>query len=246
MINNKFKIIVPVYNADKYIKKCIDSILCQSYKNFDIIIMDDASTDNTSKIIDVIKNNTNDNRITIYHNKTNIKPLENTINGINLISNDKEDVIIIVDGDDYLKDEFVFDKLNTAYDEGCLLTHGSYEQLSNGIKRINKFDMPFDRKNKTHAVYHLRTFKKFLFDNIDKKDLLDEDGKYFKITGDQALLFPLIEMIPQDKVKFFEEILYVYNEINPINDFKLDLYNQERVENIIRNKEPYTKLEVRC
>ena len=55
----KFSIIVPAYNVAQYIEECIESILNQSYSNFELIIIDDASTDGTSKII----NTFNDNRI---------------------------------------------------------------------------------------------------------------------------------------------------------------------------------------
>ena len=50
MNNIKFSIIVPVYNVEKYIKKCINSILNQTYKNYEIIIINDGSTDKSKKI----------------------------------------------------------------------------------------------------------------------------------------------------------------------------------------------------
>ena len=58
-------IIIPVYNVSLYIGKCIESIINQTYKNIEIICVDDGSTDNTSKIIESFANN--DKRIkTIY------------------------------------------------------------------------------------------------------------------------------------------------------------------------------------
>ena len=46
----KFSIIIPVYNIEKYIEKCMTSILNQTYKDYEIIIVDDGSTDETSKV----------------------------------------------------------------------------------------------------------------------------------------------------------------------------------------------------
>ena len=55
MNNIKFSIIVPVYNVEKYIKKCINSILNQTYKNYEIIIINDGSTDKSKKILETYK-----------------------------------------------------------------------------------------------------------------------------------------------------------------------------------------------
>ena len=56
----KISVIVPVYNVEKYIDKCLDSLLNQTYKNMELIIVNDCSTDNSKKIIEKkIKNHTN-------------------------------------------------------------------------------------------------------------------------------------------------------------------------------------------
>ncbi len=64
---NKLSIIVPIYNVEKYLKKCIDSILEQTYKNLEIILIDDGSTDNSGKICDEYENK--DCRIKVIHKK---------------------------------------------------------------------------------------------------------------------------------------------------------------------------------
>jgi glycosyltransferase involved in cell wall biosynthesis len=67
-------IIMPAYNAEKYIGKAIESILNQSYTNIELLIADDASTDNTRKIID--KYATEDSRILTFHNLKNLHYLK--------------------------------------------------------------------------------------------------------------------------------------------------------------------------
>lgn len=62
----KVSIIVPIYNAEKFIKKCIESILNQSYKNLELILVNDGSKDNSSKIINQYKNN---KRVNIFTQK---------------------------------------------------------------------------------------------------------------------------------------------------------------------------------
>ena len=61
----KISIVVPIYNVEKYLKQCIDSILEQTYTNLEIILVDDGSTDESSKIVDEYANK--DNRIKAIH-----------------------------------------------------------------------------------------------------------------------------------------------------------------------------------
>ena len=61
-------VIVPVYNTEKYIEKCVMSILNQTYKNLEIILIDDGSTDNSPQICDSLAEK--DNRITSWINNS--------------------------------------------------------------------------------------------------------------------------------------------------------------------------------
>ena len=95
----KLSIIIPTYNRSKYISKCIDSVLSQTYKNIEIIVIDDGSTDNTEEII----KNFNDKRI---------KYFKNTNHGIGYSRNfglDKAtgDYIFFLDSDDYINADTV-------------------------------------------------------------------------------------------------------------------------------------------
>ena len=64
-MNPKISIIVPVYKVEKYINKCIDSILAQTFKDFELILVDDGSPDNCGKICDEYAKR--DNRIVVVH-----------------------------------------------------------------------------------------------------------------------------------------------------------------------------------
>ena len=66
-MKNKISVIIPVYNVKEYLKECIDSVINQSYKNLEIILIDDGSTDGSEKICDDYKNN--DDRIVVVHKK---------------------------------------------------------------------------------------------------------------------------------------------------------------------------------
>jgi len=65
----KFSIIVPIYKVEKYIKQCMQSILNQTYKDFEVICVDDCGKDNSMKIVEKMAQN--DNRIIILHHDKN-------------------------------------------------------------------------------------------------------------------------------------------------------------------------------
>jgi len=80
--NPLVSVIIPAYNADKYLGEAIDSILSQTYKNIEVIIIDDASTDGTLKIIREYQ--LKDERIRLYSNKKNVGIGANRARGIEL------------------------------------------------------------------------------------------------------------------------------------------------------------------
>ena len=72
---SKLSIGIPVFNGEKFIRKCLDSLLCQTFSDFEIIISDNASTDLTSKICEEYKKQ--DNRILFFQQKSNIQMIGN-------------------------------------------------------------------------------------------------------------------------------------------------------------------------
>lgn len=100
----KLAVIVPVYNVESYLEECIESVLKQSYRNLEIILVDDGSTDNSGKICDNYAKT--DSRIHVIHQK-NMGPILARYNG--LISSNS-DYITFVDGDDWIE-PFAYEKM---------------------------------------------------------------------------------------------------------------------------------------
>lgn len=67
MENDLISVIVPIYNVEKYLQECLDSIINQTYKNLEIILVDDGSTDNSGIICNEYAKK--DNRIKVIHKK---------------------------------------------------------------------------------------------------------------------------------------------------------------------------------
>lgn len=97
-------VIVPVYNVEKYLSECIDSVLSQTYDNYEIILVDDGSTDNSGKICDEYAEK--HDKITVIH-KENSGPSKTRNVGLEI---SKGEYIYFLDSDDYLVSD-AFDKL---------------------------------------------------------------------------------------------------------------------------------------
>lgn len=246
---NKFNVVVPVYNAEQWIGKCLDSIVSQDYPYFDIIVIDDDSTDNT---YDIIKSY----NVYSIKNKARKGALANIVKGIECIG---KDIVVTIDGDDYLADKTVFSHLNEVYNENVWMTYGSFAPVSGRYSgtcqpfencRYVKKDGTYDfvtlspnnyRKSGHWVTSHLRTFRKRLWDRINKNDLLDIDGNYYKMAWDMAFMYPMIEM-SGNKVLFIEKILYIYNDLNPICDGTLNPSEQTGIGERIQAKKEYARL----
>lgn len=88
---------------------------------------------------------------------------------------------------------------------------------------------------------HLKTYKAFLWDNINKTDLKDSQGNFYESCYDQAIMLPMLEMSGEN-IKFIPEVLCVYNVGNPnaINKTKEEKQYRNKLE--IRGKKRYQRL----
>lgn len=245
MIDNKFIIIVPVYNGSEYIEKCLVSILKQTYKNYKLIVVDDCSTDSTLNIVHDIMIKSNFSFRYIKNDKRIGSPLANFIKGLRLLSNDDNDILITVDGDDWLYNDNVLNYLNEIYqNEDVYMTHGSFIPLSGNYGKYGAMipDFRSYRKENTWLASHLRTFKRKVWNLLKDDDLRDNDGEYYRTAGDAAILYPILEMCGTKHARFINDILYVYNDLNPTNEMKICQEEQLRVLNIIKNKPQYNEI----
>lgn len=101
-MNKKVSIIVPIYNAAKYLSRSIESMLNQSYDNLEIILIDDASTDNSKEIIK--KYALKDSRIKPFYSEVNQGVSRSRNMGLKSVSGD---YVIFIDSDDYIVKDMV-------------------------------------------------------------------------------------------------------------------------------------------
>ena len=126
MKDYKVSVIVAAYNIQDYIVKCLESIANQTYKNLEVIIVDDGSTDNTGKLADEFAEN--DNRFTVIHKENGgVSSARNR--GIDAASGD---FIGFVDGDDTIEDDMYEMLVNNAIKYDADISHCGYKLIENG------------------------------------------------------------------------------------------------------------------
>ena len=111
MNNPKISIIVPIYNVEDYLPRCIESICQQTYKNLEIILVNDGSTDNSSNICNLYAQK--DDRILVIH-KQNGGLVTARKEGLRVSSGD---FVGFVDGDDYIEPDMYDNLLRVILDK---------------------------------------------------------------------------------------------------------------------------------
>ena len=250
MNSTSFKIVVPTYNAERWIGKCLLSIMSQTHKNFQCVAINDCSTDSTGLVMDDVAKKIGDERLTIIHNTSNRKTLRNLIDGYRMLGSDSdpESVLVVVDGDDSLFSEYSLEIVDSVYrNSNAKLTYGSFVHWPTG--EISSFSRVFPKNVVCNNAYrdhpfissHLRTYKSYLWNSIRDEDLRDIDGDYFKVACDVATMIPMLEMAGSNFVHI-PNILYVYNRWNPLSDDVINSSEQSRIDRLIREKNKYSPL----
>jgi len=136
-------IIIPCYNAENYIKKTIDSVLCQTYQNFEIIIVNDGSTDYSSKIIKTVK----DGRIHLVEQENKGVSCSRN-NGIYLA---KGEFIVFLDADDLLDPSFIEKRVFRLSKSAAIACASSVVLIDDKGNKIDK-NKTYFAANKTSQI----------------------------------------------------------------------------------------------
>ena len=211
-------VIIPVYNVEKYLRKCVDSVIDQTYKNLEIILVDDGSTDNSGAICDeYIKK---DKRIQVIHQKNRgLSAARNT--GIKIA---KGEYFSFIDSDDWVDVKFIETLCNLAKKYKVpLCVVGEYimfptdtrrgYMLSNGkdLEIIKAEKDCFSEQQALHTVfadYGYKVINKLFSAEIFKQVLFPE-GLFYE---DIWILFKIVQRI--NKIVVCDTPLYYYNRQN--------------------------------
>jgi hypothetical protein len=239
---HNIKIIVPFYNVEKWLPKCIKSLKLQDYKQFQCYLVDDISTDSSYNVAKLLT--ASDDRFKVVKNKKKCYALKNIVKTIK----EDDDIIILLDGDDWMASTYSLSTLaNTYDDEDCIMTYGSYVYNPSGQRGVepSQYSDKVIKENlfreDAWRASHMRSFKYSLWKNLDEDNLKDEEGNFYSMSYDQAIMLPLLEMASH-RSRYVEESLYVYNKENPLNVDKIKAQKQYETAQEIRNKKKLTAL----
>lgn len=242
----KIAVISPFYNSANYIEDCINSVVTQDYDNYTFHLIDDCSTDNGFEIAKAVVARLQQplqNKIFLHRNNVNRGAVYNYVTHIQgIISND---IIMMLDGDDSLMpNNSIFQKYNTLYDGSVEFTYGSMWSMIDNIPLVAQQYPKHIRDAKAYRKYkfawnmpytHLRTFKKSLLDGVDQNQFKDVNGNWLKAGGDTSIFYTAIENAHPDKIRAVSDIVYRYNDKNPLNDYKVNGEEQTRNANFVLN-----------
>ena len=191
MYNMKISIIVPIYNVEKYLDKCIKSIVNQSFKNLEIILVDDGSLDNCPAICDEWTKK--DYRIKVIHKENGgLSDARNA--GLSVASGD---YIAFVDSDDYIEPDMYEKLLKVAIDNNC-------DIVSCKLRMVYENDINLIANDDTGEVIYYST-----------EDAISAliDDKIRQVVWNKLYKADIIKNIPFDVGKYHEDEFWSYQAI---------------------------------
>lgn len=215
-------IIVPIYKVEKYIRQCIESIINQSFKDLEIILVDDGSPDNCPEICDEYADK--DNRIKVIH-KQNEGLIAARKSGLKTATGE---YVSFVDGDDWIDTDMykkVYQSIN-KYNPDCVITQFLFAFEDKNIKSDYLLDKEYySREDIENEIFPTMLFKgqyyRFgIFPNcwskVFKRDILDKHlydvDNRIRMGEDIAFTYPCL--MECKSVSFIDEALYYYRQ-NP-------------------------------
>lgn len=207
----KISIIVPVYNSEDTLEKLVNSILIQKYNDYEVILVDDGSTDNTYKLME--KLSIKDNRIKIF-TKKNEGPGLTRKYGYNQA---KGELLFFMDSDDWLYDDNVLGKIVEIYNNDKFeVLFFDFIMLINGKEQINN---AFNNNNLKSGKYSIDKIEKMLVTGaLWKKIFLREKMKekyFYDGTNYEDYYTTYMYLNKCKEFQYVKEIFYVSNRDNP-------------------------------
>ena len=239
-------VVTPFYNCENYITRCIQSVATQNYSNYLHILRNDASTDRSFEVaLNTIKSLPADvqSRFILQNNADNQGAVYNQYH---LLSDPAcenfaqmgDPIVMLLDGDDCLVNRNdIFSFYNNIFDSNTQFTYGSCWSMADNIPLVAQEYPPQVKQARSYRQHlfnwlmpytHLRAFRYSLFTQIKPEQWQDLNGQWYRAGGDTAVFYSLLEQADPNCVRAIQDIVVNYNDVNPLNDYKVNSQEQNQ------------------
>lgn len=203
-INELVSIITPTYNCGKFIGETIDSVKSQTYQNWEMIIVDDCSTDNTEEIVKIYQKK--DDRISYYKFDENLGAAIARNKAMEMA---KGDYIAFLDSDDLWSPEKLEKQIKFMKENGYFFTCTNYEQMDEKNNLLGRVIKVIPRVNynrllldcpvgNSTVMYDVRRMGKFKVPNIKKRN---DDALWLQMLKKEEFIYGLKEVLMKYRIR---------------------------------------------
>ena len=207
MNDTMISVLIPAYNVERYLPRCLDSVLSQTFKDFEVIVIDDGSTDGTGKICDGYA--AKDSRIKVFHQDNKGIGATREL----CLQYASGDFIQFVDADDWIEPAMLKTMLNAACETDAEIVGCNFVQIFQ--KKCEKIRTYYETKDDfLRAV--LSNQWGVLWKLLIKRTVLDRGDIHFpeNINGGEDYYFVVCALIESAYVLCVDEYFYNYNRVN--------------------------------
>lgn len=243
-------VIVPVYNVEAYLNRCVNSIINQTYKNIEIILIDDGSTDNSGKICDMYVKK--DDRVVCRHTENRgVSSARNL--GLDIANGE---YITFVDSDDYIDISLIEKMLNKIENQDLVVCGICQTELDSKKNYVYGTMKTYDyiKQDIIKGFFDVSSIKDYMygpFNKLYKKSVLGDLKFRTDLRIGEDFLFVFKYLMECNTIRIFDECLYNYEKREnsamtaAFSEKRFDyLKAVEEIENICMDNYPYVKRQV--
>lgn len=240
----KFSVLIPVYNCEKYICEAVNSVVEQTYKDFEIVLVDDGSVDKSAELCDKLEGKYPD-KIKVIHQKNSGQ----LISRCNAIKASSGDYCIFLDADDALKENCLeeMQALIKKYDDPDMIIYSFQYEYQNGViknaKKICNGERYFADKKDLYGLFLTSTLLNNVWTKLVKRDILINCNidveKYKSLRCSEDRLHSMKILTKAESIVYTDKQLYRYRIVDgsitrnysceTISRFNIKvLYNEEK------------------
>lgn len=206
-------LIIPVFNVEEYLEECLESIINQSFSDYEVILVDDGSTDKSRSIISDYEKHFN--KITVLYQKNKgVSEARNLA-----LKHATGEYVLYIDSDDFLKInmlELMVNKAKNTKADIVMCNYNLYYGANNENNRVFSYNLLEDNIYSSKEVIDMMLNFKLqgqLWNKLFKRSLLIEDNFEFESGRYIQDIFPVFKVINKsEKIAFINEDLYYYRQ----------------------------------